>query len=174
MAVRSADDGRQMDAVAYGLTALPLCGDATLVSPLDFNGCPKYGADFNDGAALSAAARRKRRRYPELARGDCARLVLLECEVGGRWADEAWKLLWTLAAVRCEKVPELLKFSARMAWRRRWASIVSVAVQNAAAAALAEPPALATAAAPARVPEHEEVMGEDKSHAEPSRLAWRD
>ena len=104
--------------MAYGLTALPLCGDATIVCPLDFDGQPKYSADEEDGAALQAAARRKRRRYPELARGDRARLVLLGCEVGGRWADEAWQLLGTLASARSVSFPSLLQRSSPMAWQR--------------------------------------------------------
>ena len=41
LAVTSADDGRQLDFVACGLSPLPLCGDATIVSSLDSEGKPK-------------------------------------------------------------------------------------------------------------------------------------
>ena len=94
LAVR-ADDGRQLDLVAYGLPlfgGVPVCGDATLVSPLDSRGQPKYGAEHTDGASLAVARRRKERRYPELVAGDRGRLVVLGCEVGGRWSEEAWEV----------------------------------------------------------------------------------
>ena len=48
----TATDGRQLDVVAYGLPmfgGMPICGDATLVSPLDAAGQPKYSADDDDG-----------------------------------------------------------------------------------------------------------------------------
>ena len=175
-AIRSVDDGRQIDAVAYGLTALPLCCDATLVCPLDIHCQPKYSSDKDDGAALCAAARRKRRRYPELAAGDRGRLVLLGCETGGRWAEEAWQLLDTLAAAKCCAAPGRLQRAAHMSWRRRWANIVSVTAQTAAAAALAEPPALGSAGFPASLPDLQEVLEEAKRSDEAataSRLAWR-
>ena len=176
VAIRSADDGRQIDAVAYGLTALPLCCDATLVCPLDSQGQPKYSSDKEDGAALCAAARRKRRRYPELAAGDRGRLVLLGCETGGRWAEEAWQLLDTLAAARSSAAPSRLQKTTHMSWRRRWAALVSVSAQAATAAALAEPPALGSAGAPAAAPDLVDVLEEAKRNVAAttaSRLAWR-
>ena len=54
----TASDGRQLDLVAYGLPVfggVPICGDATIVAPLDRQGRPKYGADEDDAAALHAA-----------------------------------------------------------------------------------------------------------------------
>ena len=43
-----------------------------------------------DGAALGQARRRKELRYPELTgEHGRARLVVLACETGGRWSDEA-------------------------------------------------------------------------------------
>ena len=173
LAVTSADDGRQLDFVACGLSPLPLCGDATIVSPLDSEGKPKYGADEEDGAALKAARRRKCRRYPEVAQGDRARLVVLGCEVGGRWAEEAWQLLGSLAGAKSSAAPRLLQKAARMAWHRRWASLIAVAVQGAVAAALAAPPALNSTAPAEAPPELAHVLGEGDLPPSRSRLAWR-
>ena len=173
LAVTAADDGRRLDVVAYGLSALPLCGDATLVSPLDFEGRPKNGADCEDGAALMAARRRKEKRYPEVARGDRARLIVLGCEVGGRWSEEAWQLLGTLAASKCSTAPRLLQKAAKMAWHRRWASLIAVAAQSAVAAALAAPPALDTVAPAEPPPELAHLLGDSALGPGVSRLAWR-
>ena len=53
-------------------------------------GAPVGSADL-DGAALHQARRRKATTHPELAhpRGGRARLVVLGCEVGRRWSEEA-------------------------------------------------------------------------------------
>ena len=172
-AVTSVEDGRQLDVVAYGASALPLCGDATLVNPLDFDGQPKYGSDAEDGAALQAARRRKCRRYPEIARGDRARLVVLGCEVGGRWSEEAWELLSSAAAIKSRTAPRLLQKAASMAWQRRWASHIAVAAQAAVAAALASPPALSTAAPMESPPELAHVLGDSSLPPGCSRLPLR-
>ena len=174
VAVR-ASDGRQLDLVAYGLLVFGgvlLCGDATIVSPLDVQGRPKSGADSNDGAALHAAWRRKARRYPELAYGERGRLVVLGIEVGGRWSAEAWKLLRQLAETKCRSAPVLLRRSAALAWQRRWSSAVSIAAQAALASSLSQPSALAALAPDSMSPELNELL--DRSVPEPafSRLAW--
>ena len=172
LAIR-ATDGRQMDVVAYRLTSVPLCGDATLVSPLDIHGQPKYGADEQDGAALAAARRRKQRRYPELAAGERARLVVLGCETGGRWDSEAWELLSQLAYSKCQTAPARLRRSARLAWHRRWASMVSIAAQGALAASLASPPALQHLGTDSSAPDLVDVLCQAREGPGFSRLAWR-
>lgn len=170
VAVR-ATGGRQLDVVAYGLPVhggLPLCGDATLVSPLDCTGWPKYGADRDDGAALAAARRRKCHRYPELANSERGVLVVLGCEVGGRWADEAWSLLQQLAFSKCHSAPALLRRSARLAWLRRWSCMVAVAAQSAFASKLVMPCALAASAPDGFEPELAQVFDEDRSLQSPA------
>ena len=172
-----ATDGRQLDGVAYGLPlfgGVPLCGDATLVSPLDARGQCKYGSDSENGAALHAACRRKARRYPELHQGSRGRLVCLGCEVGGRWSHEAWKLLQHLSASKCRTAPGALQRSARLAWHRRWASVVAVAAQTALAASLAEPAGLTAACVDGQLPAPlDEVLCEARQPPGFSRLAWR-
>ena len=47
--------------------------------------------------------------YPELLGGDWGRLVVLGCEVGGRWANEALGVLRQLARAKAPSAPLLLR-----------------------------------------------------------------
>ena len=112
LALEAADDGRRVDVVAYGLPlfgGVPVCADATLVSPLHSNGEPWRGADSEDGLRLRAARRRKEVTYPELIGSSMAKLVVLGHEVGGRWAPETLRLLHHLARTRSEQAPGILR-----------------------------------------------------------------
>ena len=79
-------DRRRLDLVVYGASALgeALCCDATVVSPLGRDGRVHGRAADEDGFALDTAWARKARRYPEVG-SNGTRLVVLGCEVGGRW-----------------------------------------------------------------------------------------
>ena len=176
VSLQRADDGRRLDVVAYGLRlfgGVPVCGDATMVSPLHCDGSVRRGADTTNGCCLRAARRRKEVVYPEFVGGDQGRLILLGCEVGGRWAPEALTLLRCLARARCLSAPALLRKSASYAWHRRWLCLVSIAAQSALAASLAEPAALLTAAAPEEEPSLEEVLGSCRMPPAQSRLPLR-
>ncbi len=161
VALQSAEDGRRLDVVAYGLQVyggVPICGDATMVSPLHSDGTPWRGAPASNGLRLRAARRRKEVVYPELVAGASGRLVLLGCEIGGRWAPEALELLRRLARQRCSQAPSLLRRAATFAWHRRWLCHLGVAAQTALAASLAEPTALLAAGPDASPPEADEVL----------------
>ena len=134
----SPEDRRQLDLVVYGVTrnGTALCCDATVVSPLTRSGAPHGRAASHDGAALRVAERRKRRTYPELANSNMARLVVLACEIGGRWNGEALRFVRQLADQRAAAAPVLLRGSARQAWANRWWGLLSIAVQDALAATL--------------------------------------
>ena len=176
VALETADDGRRLDVVAYGLPlfgGVPVCGDATIVSPLHADGTHWRGTDVTDGLRLRAARRRKEVVYPELVGGDRGRLVLLGCETGGRWASEALSLLWSLARSRSQRAPLMLRRSAALAWHRRWLCIVSVAAQGAIAASLAEPAALQTSCMPEPELELAEVFGGQRLPPAGSRLPLR-
>ena len=73
--------------VIYGATSsgIALCCDATVVSPLRRNGEPIPGAAEFDGVALARAQQRKSNTYPEFNRAGPQQLLVLGCEVGGRW-----------------------------------------------------------------------------------------
>ena len=133
-----ADDRRRLDFVLYGATRRgeALCCDVTLVSPLRADGRPQPGSRDRDGAAIEVARRRKLARYPELARPGPQRLVVLACEVGGRWGSEAHDLLRRLVRVRSLRAPPALRTAAMAGWRRRWWGFLSCAQQRALASTL--------------------------------------
>ena len=131
-------DRRQLDLVAYGLTqnGVALCCDATVVSPLSRVGVPHGAAADDNGVALRTAEARKRRCYPELASSSSGQLVVLACEVGGRWNTDALRFVRRCTRLRAAEAPRLLRTSASQAWSNRWWGILSVAVQDALAATL--------------------------------------
>ena len=116
------EDRRRLDLVVYGLsgTGLVYCCDATLVSPLTRQGVPVPLAADEDGVTLQRARRRKEQRYPELLRGGPERLVVLACEVGGRWSEEARDFVKKLVNCRVQRASPLLRRSTALAWHRRW------------------------------------------------------
>ena len=71
-----------------------------------------------------------------MTRGTGAQLVVLACEVGGRWNDDALRFVRRCARLRAQDAPALLRASASLAWGNRWWGILSVAVQDALAATL--------------------------------------
>ena len=77
----------------------------TLVSPLTRTGAPIPTAPRVGAAAITAAKRRKHRRYPELApnRGGGQRLLVLACEIGGRWRSDCQHLLRLLLRHRARR-----------------------------------------------------------------------
>ena len=63
-------------------------------------------------------------------------LVVLACEVGGRWGDAATKYVAQLVRQRVRSAPALMRSSAGAAWRSRWWGLLSIAAQDALAASL--------------------------------------
>ena len=108
IAAPNAADTRRLEVVADGLPLFHgahLAIDTTMVSPLSREGFPKLGCAEVDGAALTAARRRKERRYPELV-----------CEVGGRFAEECRHFLRQLSKAKVRSEPPLLQQRVRHAW----------------------------------------------------------
>ena len=74
------------------------------------------------GAVLQQA----RRMCPELARPrGRARLVVLGCEIGGRWSDEARDFVSQLAKSEVPQGTPQLRRSVRHAWYRRWSTLLA-------------------------------------------------
>ena len=121
--------------VVYGASPLGhvLCCDATIVSPLTRNGIPHARSADHDGTRLLIAERRKKARYPEILRGRGTRLLVLGCEVGGRWSQDTGFLVRELARLRARACPAALRSAASGAWQRRWWCLLSVASQMALA-----------------------------------------
>ena len=86
-------DNRRLEVVVDGLPLFrgaQLAIDTTMVSPVRSDGTARRQCAATSGAALDQARRRKERTYPELAQPHGrARLVVLGCEVGGRWSEES-------------------------------------------------------------------------------------
>ena len=133
-------DGRNIEAAAFGLPlchGLPLFVDITMASPLHADGTPLRGAASTDGVAIAAAESRKRERYPELAGASGGpALIVVACETGGRWSQDAVGLLAGLAQAKARCAPRLLRRSAELGWLQRWSSILAVAAQAALATSL--------------------------------------
>ncbi|CAK0884402.1 unnamed protein product, partial [Prorocentrum cordatum] len=131
-------DRRQLDLVVYGISpnGAPLCCDSTMVSPLRRDGWHRPRTFDTDGAALLVTERRKRRRYHELTTGHSDRLMVLSCEVGGRWGRDSLQLVGLLAKPKARVAPALLRRSAELAYTNRWWGFLSVAAQDSLMATL--------------------------------------
>ena len=122
-------DNRRLECVVNGLPPLgeQLAVDTTLVSPLTRKGEPRPRADRQNGVALADARKDKERRYPELLRGTRCRLVVTAMEVGGRWSEEAYHFLDTLALAKAREAPQAFKGTAYQAAKKRWTALLAVA-----------------------------------------------
>ena len=118
---------------------IPLAVDVTMVGVLHCDGQPWRKADVEAGVCLLRGEEAKQTTYPELARSTDVRLTTLACEVGGRWSEDCSWLVKQLLKVRVAQAPRLFRTSAAQAWKRRWWSLLSVAVQSSLAASLVEP-----------------------------------
>ena len=140
LAAPNPGDARRLEIVADGL---PLFGgvqliDTTLISSLHCDGMARPGTANTDGAALTAARRRKERTYSELVGRGRARLVVSTGEVGGRWSTETMSFLSQLAKAKTRHEPRILRRRVQQAWRSRWQAILSCAVAKAFARSLLE------------------------------------
>ena len=80
--------------------------------------------------AVASAARRKHEHYADVTYSGVAKLVVLRCEVHGRWGVEAVALIRELAQTKALEAPSNLRAVAKVAWASRWWGIVSVGVQK--------------------------------------------
>ena len=138
-----ANDGRRLEVVAVGTPlwhGVPLGCDATLVSPLHADGSCWGRADVEDGVAIRRGELAKEDTYPELINSSDLRLVVLACEVGGRWSSTCVDVIRGLARHRAATEPSPLRQTARHAWRHRWWCLLSVTQQHALASSLLDMP----------------------------------
>ena len=105
-----------------------LAVDTTMVSPVRMDGSPRQQCATTDGAAMARARVRKERTYPELAQAHGrARLVVVACEVGGRWSGEALSFLNSLANTEVLDEPEDFRKVVKAAWLRGWKALLACA-----------------------------------------------
>ena len=125
---------------------LPLFREAQLaidttmmVSAIRSDGTARRQCATTSGVALDQARRRKERTYPELAQPHGrARLVVLGCEVGGRWSEESRQFLAGLAATEARSEPEVMRKSTMHSWLRRWSTLMACTAARAFALSLLE------------------------------------
>ena len=167
---------RQLDFVAWGLRgfARPICGDATIVSPLHRDGTPWPDTPDEDGTSFERAIRQKEDTYPELSDpkpyGD---LTVLACEVGGRWHGGATSIVSRLVDTKTQSVPPILLFAARLAYHRRWWSLLAVALQRTVATTLLDHPRLGEMPGSGPAPPLADVLQGAHDFPEFSRLIGR-
>ena len=138
VATTSADE-RRLEVVVSGLPVFggaQLALDVTARSVLTRNGQPRSTADWKDAAVADAARASKELKYPEFARGNRCRLVVLAVEVGGRFSGETVEFFRQLAAAKSSSAPSYLRTSAAAAYERRWSRMLAVGVASAHAASL--------------------------------------
>ena len=122
---------------------VPICADATIVSPLHRDGMPWPTTPETDGASFARAMRAKEDTYPELAEHNpYGKLTVLACETGGRWHDTARGMIAQLVTTRTQNVHPLLRRAAGLAYQRRWWSLLSVALQRTVTTSLLDHPGL--------------------------------
>ena len=105
-------------------------------SPLTRNGQPHPRAATTSGFVLKKAVKDKEAKYSDVNASPLGELVVLGCEVGGRWHDTAEELVRLLAKGKVKDVHPLLRRSSELAWVDRWWCMLGVAVQDAIAASL--------------------------------------
>ena len=135
----SASDDRWIEIVATGLPMYrntPIACDVTIASPLTGKGDARPRAAWEDGVAIRKAEREHERTYHELVNSSRCRLVVLACEVGGRWSETCLQLIHDLAEFRSRQAPPRLRRSTALAWENRWWGMLSVAMQDSLAATL--------------------------------------
>ena len=138
----------------------PLFCDATVRSPLTAAGAPHGRAADEDGYVLVGAETDKQDKYHDVDSSSSAELVVLACEVGGRWNEMALGLVTQLAHHKVSGTTPLPRRSAQAAWANRWWSMLSVAVQDALAASIVAPESrrLVLDAAAAPPPELDDLL----------------
>ena len=133
------EDGRRLEVVAHNLplwNGAQLAVNATLVSPLRRDGTAYPRTAAENGVRLDEARRWKERKYPELLHSRRCRLVVTAVEIGGRWSEEAWTFLTSLAEAKSQTAPTVLQRSTQYCLLRRWSQMLAVAVQSAFASTL--------------------------------------
>ena len=136
-----ANDQRRMDIVAApgsrgagARRGVALFCDVTVVCPLSGLGQARPGTTREAGHVLANTAAKKHRRYADVAA--MGGLVVLGCEVYGRWCAETISLVKELAKLKGREAPDFLRQSVTAALTRRWWGLASVGVQRAIGEAL--------------------------------------
>ena len=157
-------DERNLEVVALGLplyNGAQLAVDVTLRSALTSTGEARPKAAEEGGSVAEAARRDKETAYPELVFARRCKLVMVALETGGRWSSEAAEFVKDLADAKAKSAPKTLRFSASLAWQRRWVRLLSTAAAKAFVHSLVSPVGALHDFASSAAPELFEVVGRD-------------
>jgi len=136
---RAQADERQLDFAVVGSEAfggLPICADATLVSPISADGIPRPGCLSDPDAVFGPAEAQIQVDYDDIAEGGRAHLLCLASSTGGRWNRTALGFVRALVKIRVRREPAVLRQSVTQALTRRCWAVLSVARDEALAASL--------------------------------------
>ena len=117
------DDRRKVDFAVFGLPVLgvlPICADATIVSPLTTEGVPHPRCTHDADAVFASAISEKRATFSDLVASRRCPFVVLAAGTGGRWHDDCIRLLRDLARYPASSEPVVLRRSMQLAYQRRW------------------------------------------------------
>ena len=167
---------RQLDFVAWGrMFSLPICGDATIVSPLHRNGTPHALTPDIDGASFSRALEAKETTYPELDhQNQYGEPIVLVCETGSRWHHRALTMVSKLIEAKTQTIAPLLRQAAALAYHRRWWGILSTALQRTLATRLLDHPGMGSMPGPGPEPLLGDLLEIAMEIPEVSRLPLRE
>ena len=115
---------------------LPICADATIVSPLSVEGVPHPGCTVDPDAVFDHAISAKHSKYHDLVASRRCKLLVLAAGTGGRWHDDCIRFVSDLARYRAASELPALQRSMQLAYQRRWWSLLSSALHKSIAAAL--------------------------------------
>ena len=101
------------------------------------------------------------------------RLTVLACETGGRWHQTARSTVSRLVDSKTQSVQPLLQRAARLAYHRRWWSLLSIALQRTVATNLLDHPGLGEMPGTGPAPCLSEVLQDTGAYPEFSRLPMR-
>ena len=167
-------DQRRLDGVGWGLPileGLPIVMDATIRSPLTGAGFPAPGAERIDGSTFDRARYDKRRAYPELHGSPACTFLTLACETGGRWSKEVKNFVGALTTHKSEQYPRALRKSMKLAYTRRFWSLLSVAALKGITASVEGIGEIDDSGSFLQMPHFEEVLAGLDIPPEVSRLA---
>ena len=124
-----------------------------------------------DGSTFDRARYDKRRAYPELHGSPACTFLTLACETGGRWSKEVKNFVRALTTHKSEQYTRALRKSMKLAYTRRFWSLLSVAALKGITASVEGIGEIDDSGSFLQMPHFEEVLAGLDIPPEVSRLA---
>ena len=113
-----------------------LFGDITTISIHTKTDNVRPGAATRDGVTIHSTVITKRQKYHDVVSSPTSCLLVLGCEVFGRWSEDAIQTVREMAKLKAENASPVLRKSVEFAFSNRWWSHIGIGVQRAIAEAL--------------------------------------